>query len=316
MSAFLEVRALLEEKSGDLKLELIAGEKGLGRKIMVSDISRPGLAFTGYFQHFPYERTQVIGKSEFTYFDSLSYDKQTELLRKIFSHKDAACCILTGSLGPTKAMSDIFSILEVPLLRTELSSSALVGELIYFLDAKLAPNIKLHGVLTSVYGLGVFIIGKSGIGKSECALELVKRGHMLIADDVVDISKQSGGSLTGKGILLSKYLIEVRGLGIIDIKNVFGIGNTLDEARIELVIQLEDWDEVQKLERVGIDEQFTEILGVNVPNVVIPVGPGRNLAVLVETACLNQRLKNKGFSAAKEFNERVKQSMLENKNGN
>ncbi|MDR1951921.1 MAG: HPr(Ser) kinase/phosphatase [Elusimicrobiota bacterium] len=316
MPQFLRVKQILDEKKEDLRLELIAGEKGLDRKITVSDISRPGLAFTGYFGHFPYERTQVIGKSEFTYLDSLSFERQIELLHKIFSHKNATCCILTQKLGPTKAMSEVFSNLAVPLLRTEFSSSALIGELIYFLNAKLAPSIKLHGVLVSVYGLGVLLVGKSGIGKSECALELVKRGHMLIADDVVNITKRSGSALFGTGIPLSKYLIEVRGLGIIDIKNVFGISNTLDEARVELVIKLEEWNMVSKMERLGLDEYFTEILNVQLPEVTIPVGPGRNLAVLVETASLNQRLKDKGFYAAREFDERVKKLISDESHGN
>jgi HPr kinase/phosphorylase len=308
----LEVKQLLKEKGAHLKLELIAGSNGLDRKITVSDISRPGLAFTGYFGHFPYERTQVIGKSEFTYFNSLPYQTQTSILDKIFSHKDATCCILTRKLGPTQAMTDVFSNLQIPLLSTELSSSALIGELTYFLDGKLAPSIKLHGVLASVYGLGVFITGASGIGKSECALELVKRGHSLIADDVVDIKKRSGRFLVGKALDMSKNLIEARGIGIIDVKSIFGIGFILDEARVELVIKLESWDKVNKIDRTGINDAFAEILGVNVPEITIPVGPGRNLAILVETASLNQRLKNGGFSAAKDFDEKDKLAIDEN----
>jgi HPr kinase/phosphorylase len=308
----LEVKQLLKEKGVHLKLELIAGSDGLDREITVSDISRPGLAFAGYFGHFPYERTQVIGKSEWTYLDSLPYQTQTSILDKIFSHKDATCCILTRKLEPTQAMTDVFSNLQIPLLRTELSSSALIGELIYFLEGKLAPSIKLHGVLASVYGLGVFITGASGIGKSECALELVKRGHSLIADDVVDIKKRSGRFIVGKALDLSKNLIEARGIGIIDVKSIFGIGFILDEARVELVIKLESWDKVNKIDRTGINDAFAEILGVNVPEITIPVGPGRNLAILVETASLNQRLKNGGFSAAKDFDEKVKRAIDEN----
>ncbi|MDR2772661.1 MAG: HPr(Ser) kinase/phosphatase [Elusimicrobiota bacterium] len=315
MSSFLEVGQLFEEKAKDLKLELIAGQKGLKRKITASDISRPGLAFTGYFEHFPYERVQVIGKSEFTYLNSLSFEKQASILNKIFSHKRAICCILTQNLGPTEAMSEVFSSLEVSLLRTEFSSSALIGELIYFLNAKLAPSIKLHGVLVSVYGLGVLITGKSGIGKSECALELVKRGHMLVADDMVNITKRSGGTLFGNGMSLSKYLIELRGLGIIDVKDVFGIGNTLDDVCVELVIRLEEWNEANKMERLGLDEYFTYILNVQLPEVTLPVGPGRNLAVLVETASLNQRLKKKGIYAARELDHKLKNIIAEKNNG-
>ncbi|MDR2709193.1 MAG: HPr(Ser) kinase/phosphatase [Elusimicrobiota bacterium] len=314
MQEFLRVRDFFSSKEKDLKLELIAGKGGLDRKITVSDISRPGLAFTGYFMHFPYERTQVIGKSEFAYLESLPPQKQAELLNKIFSHENAVCCILTSGLGPTPTLIETFDKLNVPLFMTSSASSALIAELIYYLDAKLAPNIKLHGVLVSVYGLGVFIIGKSGIGKSECALELVKRGHMLIADDIVHITKHSGHSLFGQGLSVAKHLIEVRGVGIIDIRSVFGIGNTLDEIKLGLVLELKEWDEVKKPERVGIEEQFREILDVNIPSVVLPVGPGRNLAVLVETACLNQRLKNKGFFVAREFGKRISQAIEDKKN--
>ena len=304
---FLDVGTLLKEKSEDLKLELLAGRSGLGRKITVADINRPGLAFTGYFEHFPYERTQVIGISEYTYLSSLPGERQLELLRQIFSHKNATCCILTRGLKPSEFMVKAFSDLEVPLIKTTLNSSSFIGDLIHYLDGKLAPSIKLHGVLTNVYGLGVLIMGKAGIGKSECALELVKRGHMLVADDIVDIKKKSGRILVGSGLEITKHLIEVRGVGIIDVKSLFGIGNILDESLIEMVIRLEEWESVKKYERVGIDEYFADILGVTVPEVTIPVGPGRNLAVLVETASLNQRLKNKGHFTAKDLSGRLQE---------
>lgn len=307
---FLDVGSLLKEKKEDLKLELLTGEGGLSRKITVSDINRPGLALTGYFEHFPYERTQVIGISEYTYLNSLPGNEQLGLLQKIFSHKNATCCILTRDLKPSEFMVKVFSELEVPLIKTTLNSSSFIGDLIYYLDGKLAPSIKLHGVLTNVYGLGVLIMGKAGIGKSECALELVKRGHMLVADDIVDIKKRSGRTLVGSGLEITKHLIEVRGVGIIDVKNLFGIGNILDESHIEMVIKLEEWETVKKYERVGIDEYFTDILGVAVPEATIPVGPGRNLAVLVETASLNQRLKNKGHFTAKDLGRRLQKVIL------
>ncbi len=309
---FVDVGTLLKEKSDDLKLELIAGAGGLARKITVPDINRPGLAFTGYFEHFPYERTQVIGISEYTYLSELSYDNQIALLNKLFSHSNSTCCILTRGLVPSEAMMKVFAELEVPLIKTSLNSSSFIGDLIYYLDGKLAPSIKMHGVLTNVYGLGVLIIGKAGIGKSECALELVKRGHMLVADDLVNIRKRSGRTLVGSGLEITKHLIEVRGVGIIDVRNLFGIGNILDESHIELVIKLEEWENAKKYERVGIDEYYMEVLGVNVPEITIPVGPGRNLAVLVETASLNQRLKHKGHFTAKEFSDRLDKEITNN----
>ena len=310
---FLEVNELFKEKREEFHLELVTGGGGLTRRITVPDINRPGLAFTGYFEHFPYERTQVIGIGEYNYLSGLSYDKQVEVLHKLFSHETATCCILTRGLEPSEAMIKVFGELEVPLFKTILNSSSFISELIFYLDGRLAPSIKIHGVLTNVYGLGVLIMGKAGIGKSECALELVKRGHMLVADDVVNIKRMSGNFLEGSGLEITKHLVEVRGLGIIDVKDLFGIGNILNESNIELVIKLEEWEKVQKYERVGIEEYFTEFLGIKIPAVTIPVGPGRNLAVLVETASLNQRLKNKGRFTARELNDKLKQVMAEQK---
>jgi len=313
--AVLNVGTLIEEKREDLKLELVGGKGGLDKKITVADISRPGLAFCGYFEHFPYERTQVIGIGEYTYLNGLDYDNQVKMLHKIFSHPNATCCILTRGLKPTKAMIEVLDALNVPLIKTSLSSSSFISDLIYYFEGKLAPSIKIHGVLINVYGLGVLIMGKAGIGKSECALELVKRGHMLVADDIVNIKKMSGRTLVGSGIEITKHLIEVRGVGIIDVKSLFGIGSILDESHIEYVIKLEEWENVQKTERVGMDEFYNEILGVQVPEITVPVGPGRNLAVLVETATLNQRLKNKGYFTAKELSDRL-QKAISQKKGN
>jgi HPr kinase/phosphorylase len=296
----IDVDTLIKEKSGDFNLKLLAGKDGVNRLITVSDINSPGLAFTGFFEHFPYERLQVIGIMEHTYLSHLDSDLQIKVLTKIFSNEKAVGCILTRDLDPMDAMLKVFSDLDVPLLKTTFSSSSFTWDLIYYLDNKLAPSIKVHGVMVNVYGLGVLIVGKSAIGKSECALELAKRGHKFIADDIVNIKKLSSGEfLTGRGLEITEHLIEVRGIGIIDIKEIFGVGNILSESKIELVIKLEEWDPVKKYERVGLDDYYTEYLGVKIPEVTIPVAPGRNLAVLVETASLNQRLKNKGHFTAK-----------------
>jgi len=305
----MDVNTLVKEKSEDFKLELLAGYAGLGRKITVPDVNRPGLAFTGFFEHFPYERVQVVGIGEYVYLKHMSYSSQIKVLNKIFSHKNAVCCILTRSFEPTEALIKVLSDLNIPLLRTELRSSSLMGDLFYYLDGKLAPSIKIHGVMTSVYGLGVLIVGNSAIGKSECALELVKRGHKLVADDVVVIKKRSGCVLVGSSPEIVKHLIEVRGIGIINIKDLFGIGNILDESRIELVVKLETWKSEKEYERIGIDEYCTEFLNVKVPELTIPVGIGRNLAVLVETASLNQRLKNRGCFTAKELNCKLRRKL-------
>ncbi len=308
----LTVGTLIEEKAEDLKLTIIAGSGGLGKRITVPDINRPGLAFAGYFAHLPYERVQVIGIAEHTFLKSLSYEKQCEMFTKVFSPAQVPCCIITRSFEPLKSMLEVFDRLNVPLLSTPLSSAQLLGDLLFYLDEKLAPVQKVHGVLCNVYGLGVFIRGKSGVGKSECALELVKRGHMLVSDDIVEITKRSGRILMGKATGIVKHHMELRGVGVIDIRNMFGIANILDESKIELVINLVDWNEVNKFERLGLDEYFANILGVKVPEITIPVAPGRNLAVIVETASLNQRLKNRGYFAAIEMNKKLLEEINKN----
>jgi HPr kinase/phosphorylase len=308
----LEVSTLLQEKGKDFILEIIAGEAGLKRNIEVCDINRPGLAFSGYFNHFPHERPQVIGNSEYTYLATLDHKKQADILNRVFSYEDTPCCILTRNLEPIEVMIDIANKYSIPLIKTRLPSSSFISDLIFYLNGRLAPEIKMHGVLINVYGLGVFIVGKSGIGKSECALELVKRGHMLIADDVVNIRKMSGRILKGTGMSITKDLIEVRGLGIINVMELFGIGSILDKTEIELVIKLEEWHDLDKHERLGSNEYFYNILDIEIPQVSIPVAPGRNLAALVETASLNQRLKDKGFCTAKDLEERLQKAIEKN----
>ncbi|MDR1926921.1 MAG: HPr(Ser) kinase/phosphatase [Endomicrobium sp.] len=304
---FIDVKTLLKERGEDYELELLTGQGGLEKVITVPDINRPGLALAGFFECFPYECIQVIGLIEHTYLNHLDYDAQVKVLNKIFSNEKAVSCILTDNLEVFDAMIKVFSDLEIPLLRTKLNSSFFIGDLGYYLDCKLAPSVKIHGVMTSVYDLGVLIIGKSAIGKSECALELIRRGHKFVADDIVNIKKLSRHNLMASSLKLTKYLIEVRGIGIIDIKELFGIGNILDEAYVELVIKLEEWDSAKCYERVGLSEYYAEYLGVKVPEATIPIGHVRNLAVLIETASLNQKLKNEGHFTAKKFNDKLRE---------
>jgi len=310
----LKVGTFFDEKSRDFKLEIIAGAEGLDRLVTVPDVNRPGLAFAGFFEHLPYERAQIIGIAEFTFLKKLSREQQIDILKKVFSPKQVPCCIITRSFEPLPTMIEVFNEIKVPLLKTSLTSAQLLGDLIYYFDEKLAPSEKLHGVLSNVYGLGVFIRGKSGIGKSECALELVKRGHMLVSDDIVEITKRSGHILIGKSAGISKHHMEIRGIGIIDVQRMFGVANILDESKIELVINLIEWDAAKNHERLGIDEHYTDILGVNVPELTIPVGAGRNLAIIVETASLNQRLKNRGHFSALELSKKLIAQMNKSKN--
>jgi HPr kinase/phosphorylase len=299
----MDICTLIKEKGEDFKLELLAGKDGICRNIAVPNMNRPGLSLTGFLDHFPYERIQVMGIIEHTYLSRLDDISQIEVLTKIFSNEKAVACILTRNLEPTKAMLKVFSDLKVPLLKTTLRPSSLIGDLSYYLDNKLAPSIKVHGVMANVYGIGILIVGKSAMGKSECILELVKRGHKFIADDIVNIKKlYLGQFLIGSSLEITKHLIEIRGIGIIDVKELFGIGNILSDSKIELVVKFEEWDPVKKYDRVGLDDYYAEYLGVKIPEITIPVAPGRNLAVLVETASLNQKLKNKGHFTAKELN--------------
>ncbi|MGA2089998.1 MAG: HPr(Ser) kinase/phosphatase [Endomicrobiales bacterium] len=300
---------ILQEKSEDLKLVMVSATEGLGRYVKVSEVNRLGLAFTGYFEHFPQERVQIIGLAEHAYLASLPPDQQSYILEKVFSFPEIPCVIIARNLEPSPAMIAASEKHKIPLIRTSIMTSQIAGELIFYLEDKLAPATNVHGVLVSVYGLGVLIMGEAGIGKSECALELVKRGHMLVADDAVKICQRSGGILVGRGEEIIRHHMEVRGLGIIDVSSMFGVGYTLEEARIELIIRMEPWNMNQEYERVGIDEDYATILKIRVPEITLPVGPGRNLAALVEIASLNQRLKNKGHHSARELNAKLIQMM-------
>jgi HPr kinase/phosphorylase len=305
----INVGTFLKEKSEDLKLELLSGHEGLSRPINISEINRPGLTFTGYLEHFSSERIQIIGLGEYSYLKSLTDERQREVLEKIFAFNNIPCFILARGLDPLPEMLAIHQKYKVPLLRTDLTTSEIMAELIYYLQEQLSESTSLHAVLVNVYGLGVLLLGDAGIGKSECALELVKRNHMLVADDIVRIRHYSGGILIGEREEIIQHHMELRGLGIIDIYSLFGVGFILDRSRIELVIRLEEWKPEQEYERIGLEERHCTILGVKIPEIVFPVRPGRNIAVLVEIASLNQRLKNRGLHSAKEFNQRLIQIM-------
>jgi HPr kinase/phosphorylase len=301
----LTVEGFLKEKGEDLKLKLLSGKKGMARVIKVSEINRPGLTFTGYMEHFSSERIQIIGLGEYSYLKSLKSLKRIEVLKRIFAFKNIPCCILSRGVKPLPEMLEIHNKHNVPLLTTELTTSSLMAELITYLEEKMSESTTRHGVLVNVYGLGVLLIGDAGVGKSECALELLKRNHMLVADDIVEIHKHSGGILIGNRDKTIQYHMELRGLGIIDVDKLFGIGSILDKSRIELVVQFEEWNPKKEYDRIGLEDKYTTILNIKLPEVIFPVRPGRNLAVLVEIACLNQQLKKRGFNSAKELNQRL-----------
>jgi HPr kinase/phosphorylase len=304
--ATLLVADLLREKEGDLQLTLLGGSKGLRREITVSEINRPGLALSGYLDYFPSERVQIVGLGEHTYTSTFTAAHRRDAFMKVCSYsKKLPCLVLTRGIKPHRELVEVSNAASVPLLRSALTTAHLIGELTVYMEEKLAPTTTVHGVLMNVYGLGVLLVGDSGIGKSECALELLKRGHMLVADDVVEVKHRLGGVLYGTGAELIRHHMELRGVGIIDLQKIFGVGSVLDKTRIELVIRLEEWKQTVEYDRVGLSDRTTSILGVRVPEIVMPVRPGRNLAVLVEVATLNERLKFRGEFTAKEFNKKL-----------
>ena len=228
----LLVADLLREKENDLQLTLLAGSKGLRKEITVSEITRPGLALSGYLDYFPSERVQIMGLGEHTYLSTFSAAKRREALKKVFSYnKKLPCIVLTRGIKPHREVIDIAEALKIPLMRSGLVTAHLIGELTVYMEEKLAPTTTVHGVLMNVYGLGVLLVGDSGIGKSECALELLKRGHMLVADDVVEVKQRLGGVLYGTGAELIRHHMELRGVGIIDLQKMFGVGSVLDRTR-------------------------------------------------------------------------------------
>ena len=305
----LTVGALLKEQGERLKLELVTGEKSLQREITVSELNRPGLALSGFLDHFRAERVQIIGIGEQSYCLKAPAKTLATSLAAMLGFEGLPCLIMTHNLKTPTALVQACRKNGVPLLRSKLDTASLVGELSELLESRLAPTATVHGVLVDVYGLGVLIQGEAGIGKSECALELLKRGHILIADDAVQIQHRRGGALRGYCPEPLKHYMEVRGLGVIDVKLLFGIGSILDRTRVELAIRLEPWTQNTQYDRTGLETKKTTILDVEIPLIRIPVSPGRNLAVLIEVAALNQRLRSQGYFSAETFNQRLTERM-------
>ena len=276
-------------------------------EIMVSksDINRAALQLTGFFEHFESERVQVIGYVEYTYIEKQRDEKKLqEIIDKMMSYK-IPCLIFCRDLQPPEEFYEPARKYGVPLLTTKRTTSDFSAEIIRWLNVELAPSISIHGVLVDVYGEGVLIMGESGIGKSEAALELIKRGHRLVSDDVVEIKKVSEITLVGSSPDITRHFIELRGIGIIDVKTLFGVEHVKETQNIDLVIKLEDWSSEADYDRLGLEDQYTEILGNKVVCHSIPIRPGRNLAVIVESAAVNHRQKKMGYNAAQELYNRV-----------
>lgn len=277
-------------------------------KIHQPDINRPALQLAGYFEHFEETRLQIIGFVEYSYMESMTEEKKREVYPRVIS-ENTPCIIFCRDLHPDDLFVEIAVKNNVPLLMTDKPTSAFMAESIRWLNVKLAPCISVHGVLVDVYGEGVLITGESGIGKSEAALELIKRGHRLVSDDVVEIRKVSDDTLIGSAPDITRHFIELRGIGIIDVKTLFGVSCVLDTTNINLVIRLEDWDKEKKYDRLGLEENYTEYLGNKVVCHNIPIRPGRSLAIICECAAVNHRQKKMGYNAAQELYQRVQNSL-------
>lgn len=292
----------------DLKLETIyRARKPENDKITASEINRPGLQLAGYLDKFAYERLQILGNVEWFYCNDLPADVRKERFENILKYPIPAI-IISRNLKVFPELIQIAAKYNRTILRTSHPTTKLVNILISYLDYKLAPEVTIHGVLMEVYGLGVLIMGKSGVGKSETALELIKRGHRLVADDVVKI-KQLENRLSGEAPDVIRHFMEVRGVGILDIERLYGVGAVKKNEFIDLIIELEFWDNKKEYDRLGLDEEYMELLGVKVPKLLIPVRPGRNLAMIVEVAARNTRQKKLGYNAALELNEKIKNEM-------
>ena len=277
-------------------------------KIKQPDINRPALQLAGYIEHFEATRVQIIGFVEYTYMESLTEEVRRERYEHLLSN-ETPCFVFCRELKPDKTFLEVAIKNRVPVLSTKKSTSNFMAEIIRWLNVKLAPCISVHGVLVDVYGEGVLIAGESGIGKSEAALELVKRGHRLVTDDVVEIRKVSDDTLIGSAPDITRHLIELRGIGIVDVKMLFGVSSVRDTQSIDLVIRLEEWDKDKDYDRIGLEEEYTEYLGNKVVCHNIPIRPGRNLAIICESAAVNFRQKKMGYNAAKELYSRVQNSL-------
>lgn len=293
----------------DLELKLQGTHAEIERLITTADVTRPGLALAGFLTYHPAERVQVIGKTEITFFEGMDEAQQIERADRLCSFQQTPCLIVSRNLQLPQHWLAAAERYGLPVFSSGLSTTKLAGRLQAYLDKKLAKETTMHGVLIDVYGIGILITGNSGIGKSETALELVKRGHRLVADDAVEIRQISETTLEGTSPELLRHLVEIRGLGVLNIMTLFGAGSIRTHKNIELVIRLEMWDDKVAYDRLGLDETLIEILDVEVPSITLPVRPGRNLAVILEVAAMNQRLKRMGHNAARELSDRMTAAM-------
>lgn len=301
----LDLLSLDLKEHNALDLVCIGGRPGLSREIRIPDLNRPGLALGGFYDKFGFDRIQIFGRGETAFIRKLANEKKTDTIEEIFK-RNIPCVIFTHGLGPTDDFRMIAEGAGCPILQTDLASSEFSSRLIRALSNIFAPHETIHGVLVEVFGIGVIILGDSGVGKSEAALELIERGHRLVADDAVDISCVAGNILLGAGANRALgHHMEIRGLGIINVTHLFGVGAIRDSKQIQMIVELELWDSNKQYDRIGAEERTRDILGVSIPYLQVPVKPGRNVPIIIETAAMNERLKKMGYFSAREFNQSV-----------
>lgn len=300
----LAIEELLKDEEYGLGLHLIAGAKGLSNRILSSRLQKPGLALTGYTEHIHSDRVQILGNTEISYLRSIDETQAVNHIDKLCSFP-ICCFIITKGLEAPGFLKTAVEKASIPLLVTPHQSSTFIALITKFLEERMLPTTHIHGVLVDVLGVGVLLMGKSGIGKSECALDLVIRGHRLVADDIIYVKKKMPAALIGQAGESIHYHMEIRGLGIINIKDLYGISSIREKKIVDLVLELVDWDPTQEYDRLGIDDRVYTILGVDLPHLRIPVSPGRNLTSIIEVAARNFLLKGMGFHSAREFHEKL-----------
>ncbi len=300
---FIKVSAFLSENKERLNLDLIAGQKGLDNIIISLELNRPGLVLAGFIDLFTYNRVQLIGNTELLYLNSLQKKEKIEAF-EIICQFDIPCIFFTNGKYPTPEIVNVCEEKDIPLIVTSLTTTEFVHMLNYYLEDIFAPPTTVHGTLMDVYGIGLLFTGRPGIGKSEVSLDLIERGHRLVADDIVHIVRKLRGTIVGTSNELTRSLLEIRGVGIVDVKQMFGIRAIRLQKRIEIEVQLVDWDENKQLDRIGLGEEISTILDVDIRRVEVPIYPGKYIAVIVESIALNHILKTSGYNAAKELSQR------------
>ena len=302
----------IRDLAKDLYLEIVYMPDDVEYVVHYQDIHRPGLQFAGYFEHFTYDRIQIVGKTEYTYFSHIDRETRRAVLAKFFSYEIPALIVSRG-LEVKPDVIEMAKKYNRVVLATKRNTTRLINRLSSYLDSKLSPTTSVHGVLVDVYGVGVLIRGESSVGKSETALELVQRGHRLVADDAVEITKIDENILIGQSPEVLRHFMEIRGIGIIDVRSMYGVGAVKDSKVIDIIIRLENWNDNTYYDRLGLDKEYEEILGIDIEKLVVPVKPGRNTAMILEVAAMNFRQKRMGYDAAQEFTKKLTNLIDNNK---